>query len=131
LIILDTHSFIWADSQPSKLGARARRKIDAASLRGDLAMSSVIFLETGLLARRNRIKLGKDVRDWRRELLERGIRELVVDGAIAARAVEVQLGDPFDRIIVATAIEHDCSLITADAEILTWRGDLTRFDAQK
>lgn len=94
-------------------------------------MSSVMFFETGLLAQRNRIKLGRDVRNWRRELLKRGVRELVVDGDIAARAVEVQLGDPFDRIIVATAIQHDCLLITADAEILEWRGALPRFDAQE
>ena len=131
MILLDTHCFIWADSQPSKLGARARRIIEAASFRGELAVSAVTFFETGLLVQRNRIKLVKDVRHWRGELLERGIREFVVNGAVAVRAAELQLGDPFDRIVVATAIEHDCPLMTADSEILEWRGSLKRFDARE
>ncbi|MEQ1865723.1 MAG: type II toxin-antitoxin system VapC family toxin [Micropepsaceae bacterium] len=131
MILLDTHCLIWADLQPSKLGVRARRKIDFASRRGELAVSSVTFFEAGLLEQCDRIELAKGVRDWRSKLLERGIRELVLDGGIATRAVEVQLGDPFDRIVVATALEHKCPLISADAEILEWRGALTRFDAQR
>ena len=131
MILLDTHSLIWADSQPIKLGVRARQRIEQAAFRGELAVSAVTFFETGLLVQRNRIKLFKDVRYWRGELLERGIREFVVDGAVAVRAAELQLGDPFDRIVVATAIEHDCPLMTADAEILEWRGSLRRFDARE
>ena len=39
--------------------------------------------------------------------------------------------DPFDRIIVATALVEDAVLLTADRPILEWPGRLRRQDAQR
>ena len=39
--------------------------------------------------------------------------------------------DPADRIIAATALTQGATLITADAAILEWPGQLTRHDAKK
>jgi PIN domain nuclease of toxin-antitoxin system len=37
--------------------------------------------------------------------------------------------DPADRIITATAIMISAQLVTADASILSWTGDLNRHNA--
>jgi PIN domain nuclease of toxin-antitoxin system len=94
-------------------------------------VSAVAFLEVALLAARDRIKLRTGVLGWRAALVASGFVEYVMDGKVAVRAAELELSDPFDRITVATAIENDCMLVTADAEILAWRGGLKRLDARK
>ncbi len=66
-----------------------------------------------------------DLVAWRRDLLDRGLIEIAVNGRIALRAGLLPLphGDPADRIIVATAMEGH-RLATADRQILEWRGRL-------
>ena len=68
---------------------------------------------------------------WRGDLLDRGLAEIPVDGAIAARAglLADMRGDPADRIIVATAPQGH-RLLTADSLILDWPGNLSSLDAR-
>jgi len=40
-------------------------------------------------------------------------------------------GDPADRMIVATAIQSDTSLCTADKKILSWNHYLPRINARE
>jgi PIN domain nuclease of toxin-antitoxin system len=40
-------------------------------------------------------------------------------------------GDPSDRFIVATAIAHDATLLTADQRLLEWRNQLSRQNAAR
>jgi PIN domain nuclease of toxin-antitoxin system len=65
-------------------------------------------------------------------LLDTGVVELALTGDIALLAVELKNlhGDPADRFIVATALMHDATLITADARLLRWRGKVKRHNAQ-
>ena len=69
---------------------------------------------------------------WRERLLSAGFIEIPVDGAIAARSVDLEdfHNDPADRIIMATALEgHE--IITDDDQILNWPGRLNRFPARR
>ena len=65
-------------------------------------------------------------------MVEAGVIEIPVDGAIAARAglLTDMHGNPADRIIVATAMEGH-RLVTADERILGWNGDIGRLDARE
>ena len=80
---------------------------------------------------KGRLDLLFDLGAWRRDLLDRGLIEIPVDGGIAARAglLPDMHGDPADRIIVATALEGH-QLVTADGKILRWPGPLGRLDAR-
>ena len=40
-------------------------------------------------------------------------------------------GDPFDRLIVGTALVEDAVLMTADESLLDWPGRLRREDARR
>jgi PIN domain nuclease of toxin-antitoxin system len=66
-------------------------------------------------------------------MLAQGLREVAVDGDIALSAAELAglHGDPADRMIVATAIANDAVLLTADDDILRWRGSARRMDARR
>ena len=81
---------------------------------------------------KGRVDLGLDLDAWRRDLLDKGVIEIMVDGEIAARAglLPDVHGDPADRIIIATALEGH-QLVTADQRILDWPGSMSRLDARE
>ncbi len=86
-----------------------------------------------MLVERGRITLRQKLGAWRQELLEAGLTEIPVDGAIGIHAVSLAgyPADPADRIIAATAAIRGATLMTADEAILAWRGDLLRRDARR
>lgn len=115
MIVLDTASWIWLASDPRRLSARARDRIEAA----DLALVSAISVwEVSMLVARRRIELDRDVEDWVALALALPKLELAsLDPAIAIRSTRLPgefHADPADRIIVATAIERSAALITPD-----------------
>lgn len=61
-----------------------------------------------------------------------GVREVPLSAEIAIRASDLDnlSGDPLDRMIVATALVEEASLMTADQRILDWPGRLRRHDAR-
>jgi hypothetical protein len=65
---------------------------------------------------------------WRERLLDDRLQEAPLDGAMAVRAADLHgaPGDPIDRFILATAMVHGASLVTADDVLLRWSHALTR-----
>jgi len=61
------------------------------------------------------------------------VREIGLSAEAAMAAVELEdlHGDPFDRVIVATALTEDAVLLTADRPLLAWSGRLHRQDARR
>lgn len=132
MILLDTHVLHWLDVDDQRLGDGSRRLASEALERDDCAVSSASFWELALLVARGRIDLGATVAAWRADVLRTGLIELALDGTAAIRAVTLDLPhkDPADRFIVATALLHDATLLTADETLLAWRGPLRRRDAR-
>ena len=130
MIILDTHVLIWHENGDPRLGTEARREFGRALQSGEAAVSAISFWEIGMLLRKDRLGFLIDPHAWRRDLLNRGLIEIPVDGDIASRAGLLAKihGDPADRIIVATALEGH-RLMTADQQILEWPGALSRLNA--
>lgn len=124
MILLDTHVLVWLDMGSTHLGKKAIQLIDKALAQDELAVSAMSFWEVAMLARKGRIELQGEVGVWRKELLDKGMREIPLSGGMAIRAGELPdfHGDPADRMIVATALEASASLVTADERILAWPG---------
>ena len=66
-------------------------------------------------------------------MLRIGLNEIPLHGntAILAGRLQKLHGDPADRIIVATAIDHSATLVTADKKILEWDGLSQVIDASR
>ncbi|MCE2499630.1 MAG: type II toxin-antitoxin system VapC family toxin [Dehalococcoidia bacterium] len=135
MILSDTHTFLWFITADRRLGRLSNRMMWQASLDRDLAFSAISIWEVSMLLQKGRLDVTFNVNasQWRQDLIARGLTEIPVDCAIAARAgdLEDMHGDPADRIIVATALEGGHRLITNDTNILNWPHQLDRFPARR
>ena len=132
-VLLDTHALVWLLEGDQHLGHETRRLADIAVREDALRVSAMTFWEVGMLVQRGRLILVQPVTNWRHNVLELGIAEIPVSGDIGILATELEDFplDPADRIIAATALVHGARLITADASILGWKGQLSRHDAHE
>ena len=136
LFLLDTHVALWAWSNTGRIGRQTRTTLDRAwGEDSTTAISAIAYWEIALLLKRGKIRLDLDgdLISWRARRLRAGIIELGLDGEVAIVAGELVRDhrDPADRFTVATAIVHDCTLVTVDSRILQWDGDLKTLDATK
>ena len=132
MILLDTHVLVWLDEASPRLGAKSVEIIDAAFQSGKAAVSAISFWEVGMLIRKGRIRLEMDLGIWRDDFIGQGLIELQVSGDIGIRAASLEKfhGDPADRLIVATALHHTATLMTADERILSSEFTAKRLDAR-
>jgi PIN domain nuclease of toxin-antitoxin system len=82
-------------------------------------VSAASVFELVQLVERRRLMLDTSVRAWVRDALRGpGVVSLAVDAEIAIDAAQLRFGgDPFDRIIYATAVAKDASLVTRDERL--------------
>lgn len=132
MIVLDTHVLIWLRVQDAQFGRQARAITDQAWRSGEAAVSAISFWELAMQEAKSRVELPVASGTFRERLLNSGLNEISVDGAIGVRAglLPDLHGDPADRIIVATAMDGH-QLVTADRRILEWDGPLDRIDARQ
>ncbi|HJQ57545.1 MAG TPA: type II toxin-antitoxin system VapC family toxin [Vineibacter sp.] len=129
--ILDSHVLLWLVEGLPELGRLARTKCDDALRNDQVAVSTVSFYELANAHRKGRIVLSPDPAAWRHGVLALGIVELPLDAPTAIEAAQLAdlHSDPMDRIIVATVVRHNATLMTADRSILRWNSALHRVDA--
>lgn len=118
MILLDTCTLLWLASDQGRLSSDAVRLIREQA--GFLFASAITAFEIGLKARRGLLGLPLPAERYYLEALaSHGIREIAVDGVIAARSTGLPPlhADPADRILVATAQRHSLTLLTPDPRI--------------
>jgi PIN domain nuclease of toxin-antitoxin system len=137
MILLDTQVLIWFSIGDERLGKQAGELIAAAAKRGETSVSPISFWEAAMLTRKKRVDLGMSVKTWAAEILESsGPALLALTPEIAVSAGELPNGihgDPADRIIMATARAHACTILTSDRKILAYAktGHLEAIDARR
>ncbi len=116
MIVLDTHIWLWLVAEPVRLSSVASAVVDEADRIG---VSAISCWEVAMLAAKQRIRLDRPVVDWLEDaLLRPRVELLAITPAVAALAAEIEAhGDPADRLIVATALTHEATLVTKDATI--------------
>ena len=129
MIHLDTHVLIRLLAGDTTLGGSMIDLLSEALARSELAASAIVFTEVAQLHLKGRVDLGMSPERWLQERVRDGLRVVSVTADIAARAPMLETtgfhSDPIDRLIVATAMQGDHTLVTADRKIVEW-ADRTR-----
>ncbi len=129
MIILDTHIWVWWVTNSPRLIAAQAEAIAYEYRHGVVGISVVSCWEIAMLVSKGRLQLGSDLLSWFHvELDYPSVRLSPVTPEIAVRAYELPepfQPDPADRLIVATAIENDCPLVTSDSRIIEYQSVAT------
>ena len=112
-VLTDTHTLVWALSNPEALGAAARCALAASPFTASLAN----LWELVLKARKPGALVADPLPWWRKYIVQMRIPTLAIRTAhIRALADMPEFHkDPFDRILVAQALAEGLTLATKDA----------------
>jgi PIN domain nuclease of toxin-antitoxin system len=115
-LLVDTHVIHWWASEPDRVSPAATLALSAAD---ELAVASISWFELAWLERHGRIVTTMPMRAWL-DSLAAHVRTVALTPAVAATAASLPdtfPGDPADRIIYATAVEHGWQLVTKDRRL--------------
>jgi PIN domain nuclease of toxin-antitoxin system len=116
MILLDTHVWIWWATNDKTLPSRLKTRIREENY---VAVSAVSSFEIALLHQRGRLQLALDARTWINEAETAVDEVLPITSVIAFEAAVMDWShrDPADRMITATALQHQLALVTRDRAI--------------
>jgi PIN domain nuclease of toxin-antitoxin system len=122
-LLLDTHIALWLDSGDDRLQPSTRGLVDGCWRDGGtILLSAVTAWEIALLVDAGRIDLDLPVVAWLERFLQRpGVEPVPLSHRAASRSYQLrhlEHRDPADRLLIATAIELDCPLVTYDERIV-------------
>lgn len=118
-LLLDTHIWLWSVTNPKRIPRRAAREIESA--KNELWLSPISVWETVSLLELGRLQVKGDPWRWLDHILAAGVfRDAAFSRDVAAKCADVRLPyrDPADRQLVASALVHGLTLVTADQRLL-------------
>jgi PIN domain nuclease of toxin-antitoxin system len=118
-LLLDTHIWLWALLDPSRLTRRVARTLEDG--KNELWLSPISVWELSILADKGRVVLDSEVEEWIAEAQQQApLKEAPITNEIALEtgAFELPHRDPADRFLIATARVLDLTLVTADRRLI-------------
>ena len=118
MILLDTCALLWLAIEPDRLSSAARKGIAGAGEFVYVSAISAWEIAWKHRCRKLRLKLAPEAW-WVRALEQHALTELQISAAIALRSASLPPlhRDPADRFLIATAQEHNLTLLTPDPAI--------------
>lgn len=116
MLLLDTQAIIWFAQGNAEFGKRAHQEIEGATT---LCFSTASVLEMQIKRMLGKLKVSEEFVSG---LSEYGFHELAItsaDAAGIARFKSMVKHDPFDRVILSTAMNRGIKLVTSDSTLLS------------
>jgi PIN domain nuclease of toxin-antitoxin system len=122
--LIDTHLLLWAASEPERLSAAAREIMTNEDFQLWFSVASI--WEVVIKASLGRTDFEVDPNLFRRGLLESDFAELTITGTHVTAVADLPPlhKDPFDRILLAQARTEGLILVTGDAALARYPGDI-------
>jgi len=114
-LLLDTHTFLWWVAASGELSRKARSAVGNA--RNDCYLSVASGWEIAIKVSLGKLRIaGALDRFLPEQLAANGFRALAIDLKHTARVASLPFHhrDPFDRLLVAQALEEDLAIVTVD-----------------
>lgn len=119
-VVCDTHALLYWALEPKRLSVKAKREIERALARGDVACADISLWEIAMLREHGRIKLANGTQSFLDDLilaLKLNLIPINAEIAVLAQTACAGHGDPADRLIAATAMHLDAPLLTRDEKL--------------
>jgi PIN domain nuclease of toxin-antitoxin system len=120
-ILLDTHIFLWFITGDSRLVVKIRDNIQNPD--NDIYLSVVSIWESIIKYQQGRLPLPESPETYLPRQRERHqITSLAIDESSVARLIQLPAihGDPFDRMLICQALQHDLTIATVDTKIRSY-----------
>lgn len=117
-LLIDSHALVWTLLDDHRLSPRARRVFREPT--GALHFSIVSLWELSIKIAIGKLRtLGSSIAYFRDECREHGVEiiPLRMEHILRAETLPLHHRDPFDRLLVAQAIEENLAILTDDAHI--------------
>lgn len=114
-LLLDTHVLLWSATSPDRLSPEVRATIEAGTT--EVLVSIVTAWEIAIKQSLGKLDLARPAEQWVPEVLQRSgfeVAELGLAAALRVRALAWHHRDPFDRLLVAQALEEGLTIVTHD-----------------
>jgi PIN domain nuclease of toxin-antitoxin system len=113
--LLDTHLLVWAIYGDPRLSARAAKLIRSRDVPAFFSLASL--WEVAIKSSLGRPDFTADTAELHGALLDEGFTEVAITSQHISRVATLPWlhSDPFDRMLVAQALEQSLTLLTADA----------------
>jgi PIN domain nuclease of toxin-antitoxin system len=114
-LLLDTHAFLWWIDDAPELPSTAKRAI--ANIKNECYLSIASCWEMAVKASLNKLRLAKSIERFVTEQLAANRFSLLnIELRHVAKVEKLPFyhRDPFDRLLIAQAIEEKLTIITAD-----------------
>lgn len=120
MYLLDTCAFIWYIETSKRLPQAIRELIDNSK---NIFLSQATFWEIAIKQTTGKINLSLSIFELNDKCKEQKINVLELKNEYFERIKKLPLihNDPFDRIIMATAIERNLTLLTCDDNIVKYQ----------
>jgi PIN domain nuclease of toxin-antitoxin system len=126
-LLLDTHVLLWAATDPDRIAAETRAAIEDGA--NEVRASLVTAWEIAIKQSIGKLELPSPAEKWLPEVLRRtgfDVAELGLAAALRVRALPWHHRDPFDRMLIAQALEHGYTLVTHDDAFVAYGVPLLR-----
>ena len=117
-LLLDTHTFLWWDSNPSKLSPEVLRLCRNRTNR--VFLSVVNIWEVQIKIQLGKLQLTMPLPDLTALYQQNDgfeVLPVTLDHVLALGTLPLHHKDPFDRLLIAQALVENATLVSADAAV--------------
>ncbi len=118
-LLLDTHIWIWSLLEPGHLRPKVVRALKNPA--NDLWLSPISIWEFLILVEKGRIVLESEPMRWLEKVFRQvPFKEASINFQVAkeTRSMKLRHNDPADRVLAATALVYNLTLVTADEHLI-------------
>jgi len=126
-LLLDTHVLLWSATAPDRLVPEARAALEDGT--HDALVSIVSAWEIAIKQSIGKLELARPAEHWLPDVLKRTgfeVAELSLSAALRVRALPWHHKDPFDRLLIAQALDQGYTIISRDPEFKAYGVPLLR-----
>jgi PIN domain nuclease of toxin-antitoxin system len=115
-LLLDTHVLLWSATDPDRLSLEAKTALEDGA--NDALVSIVTAWEIAIKQSLGKLELAKPAERWLPDVLKRTgfvVAELSLPAALRVRGLAWHHRDPFDRLLIAQALDDGYTIVSHDA----------------